>query len=308
MHIMKSELHMSDNQMEGLICICANIIFGLKKFGKWKRYDKDQSTDNNTLPATTNSNRTEAYVEALILAGLANEIMIPDSHTVVTYSNDGSAQSGVGNHVVQSFSINGKQRALPTINIFTESKTSLKVMTFKISAASTGWKYTEKELVEKIDCVMNDSTSHNLGVIEDVCAELQTDSVPDSLVCHVHPMMIFQRKIKAVWQEIHEAFGAYTIKECFLTNVDFRNESFVYKVITCLCSFINNDYSSKPWNRQQHFDVFISPKKNKFLSLKDHHFNRVFDCYINILYHLDDIKLYLDKYSNILNIVAILDR
>ena len=142
-------------------------------------------------------------------------------------------------------------------------------------AASVGWKYIEKELVEKIDFVMTDSTSHNLGVIEEVCAELQTDSVPDSLVCHVHPMMMFQRTIKAVWQEIHDAFGANTIKECFLTNVDFRNESFLYKAIIFLCSFINIGYSSKPWNCQQRFDVFISPKKNESLSLKDHCFNRV---------------------------------
>ena len=28
--------------------------------------------------------------------------MVPDSHTVVTYSNDGSAQSGVGNNHFQS--------------------------------------------------------------------------------------------------------------------------------------------------------------------------------------------------------------
>ena len=72
MHRMESQLHMSDNQVEGLICICVNILFGHTKFGKWKRYDKDQPTDNNTLPATTNSNRTEAYVEALILAGIVN--------------------------------------------------------------------------------------------------------------------------------------------------------------------------------------------------------------------------------------------
>ena len=91
---------MSDNQVEGLICICANIVFSRNKFGKWKRYDKDHPTDNNTLPATTNSNRTEAYDEALIFAGVANKIMLPDSHTVVTYSHDGSAQSSVGNYVV----------------------------------------------------------------------------------------------------------------------------------------------------------------------------------------------------------------
>ena len=72
--------------------------------------------------------------------------MLPDSHTVVTYSSGGSAESGVGNYIVQSFSINGKQRALPTMSIFTESKTSLKemqFMTFKMLASSTGWKYTE---------------------------------------------------------------------------------------------------------------------------------------------------------------------
>ena len=113
-------------------------------------------------------------------------------------------------------------------------------MTFKMLAASTGWKYTEKELVEKIDFVMADSTSHNLGVIE-VCAELQTDSVPYLLVFHVHPMMMFQRKLKAVWQEIYDAFGANTIKEYAFTDVDFRNESFIYKSITCLCSFSNSD-------------------------------------------------------------------
>ena len=183
----------------------------------------------------------------------------------------------------------------------------MQLMTFKMLAVSTSWEDTEKELVEKTDFVMTDSTFQNLGEIE-VCAELQTDRVPDSLACHVQPTMMFQRKIKAVWQEIHDAFGANTIKECFLTNIDFRNESFIYKAITCLCSFINSDYSSKPWNRQQHFDVSISPKKNASLSSKDHCFNRVFNCCINILYHLDDIKLYLDKYSNILNGIEILDR
>ena len=31
-------------------------------------------------------------------------------------------------------------------------------------------------------------------------------------------------------------------------------------IITFLCSFINGDCSTKPWNRQEHFDSFISPK------------------------------------------------
>ena len=73
-------------------------------------------------------------------------------------------------------------------------------------------------------------------------------------------------------------------------------------------SLINRDFSSKPWNRQEHFDAFIHPKKNESLSLKDLRFNRVCDCAIHVLHHLDDVNAYLDTYSNILNTLAIQDR
>ena len=118
---------------------------------------------------------------------------------------------------------------------------------------------------------------------------------------------MFQRKVKDVWQEIHDAFGTSTISNCFIIDIDFRNESFIFKAITCLISFINNEYSSKPWNRQQRI-AFISPKKNESISVKDHRFNRTFDCCVHILYHVGDIKLYLDTFQNILNGTAILDR
>ena len=111
-----------------------------------------------------------------------------------------------------------------------------------------------------------------------------------------------------VFQEIHDAFGTNTIKDCFIADIDFRHESFIYKAIACLCSFINHEKSAKPWCYQEHFDLFIAPNKNESLSLKDHRFNRVFDCCLHILHHLDDIKLYLDTYSNILNDIAIIDR
>ena len=127
MYKLKSKLHLSENQAQGAICTVANNLFGRKEYGAWKHYERDKPTTYNTLPTINNTNRTEAYVEALILAGITNEIMSSEMEIVVTYSNDGSALSGVGNYIVQSFSINGKQRALPTLNIFTETRASLKV-------------------------------------------------------------------------------------------------------------------------------------------------------------------------------------
>ena len=49
-------------------------------------------------------------------------------------------------------------------------------------------------------------------------------------------------------------------------------------------------------------------KKNKSLSLKDHRFNRLSECALALLFDLDDISNFLDKYINIVYGTSILDR
>ena len=96
---------------------------------------------------------------------------------------------------------------------------------------------------------MTDSTAHNLGVIQEVGAELGAESSPLSLVSTVHPLMMMQGKVKSVFKEIHDALGTGIIKECFMVNIGFRNGSLFEKALNCLTSFISNEFSSKPWNR-----------------------------------------------------------
>ena len=64
-------------------------------------------------------------MEATILSAIVEEVIKSDSECVITYSNNGSALSGTGNFIVRSFSINGVQRALPTLGVFTESRSTL---------------------------------------------------------------------------------------------------------------------------------------------------------------------------------------
>ena len=95
--------------------------------------------------------------------------------------------------------------------------------------ASTGYLFSEKDIVEHIDFVMTDSTSHNLGVIEQVCEDLDSESVPQSLVCNIHPLMMFQRQAKKVFQIIHDAFGKAKIKDCFLVDMTFMMKASLSK-------------------------------------------------------------------------------
>ena len=56
-------------------------------------------------------------------------------------------------------------------SIFTESCESLAELeksTIKILSAATGYKYSAKEIVEKVKFVMTDSTTHNIKVFDSV--------------------------------------------------------------------------------------------------------------------------------------------
>jgi len=305
-HILKAKYHMSAEQIEGSIVTVANLLFGRN----WNVYSPNQDIDKNSLPSMSNARRTEKLAEAQVLSEIAEEMMSTESPCVV-YSNDGSSQSRTGSYVVQSFTINGKQRTLPTLPICSESKenlTDLIIATCKMLSAATGNKYSPSEIFSKVDFVMTDSTAHNHGVAELVTEKLQLANTPSVLFCNAHPLLMMQTKIKEVCQQIHDGIGKKRIKECFMVDIDFHNESFVLKAIKCLTNFINRECSSKPWNRSEHFSDFIKPKKNMSISLKDHRFNRLNDCALTLLYHLDDIAAYLEKYQSVINGISILDR
>ena len=88
---MKNKYHMSQVQAEGAIVEVGNILIGRN----WKFYDKDLPTNCNTLPAGSNMRKVEPYIEPMVLSSIVEEIMTGEKITV-TYSNDGSAMSGVG--------------------------------------------------------------------------------------------------------------------------------------------------------------------------------------------------------------------
>ena len=74
--------------------------------------------------------------------------------------------------------------------------------------------YTESQIMAKIDFVMTDSTSHNLGFIQMVCEEVE-NYVLSSLKCNIHPLMMMQRKGKQLFQVIHYKIGINEINKCF---------------------------------------------------------------------------------------------
>ena len=156
---------------------------------------------------------------------------------------------------------------------------------------------------------MTDSTAHNIGVTQKVCEKLNVDEAdcPKSLLCNIHPLILFQNKLKEFYNEIQQSFGTKKLNNCFTVEMDFEDENFILKAIKCLTNFLNKENSAKPWNRYSQFSQFIAPKNNETISLKDHRFNRLNDCSLVAFYHFDDIAEYLEKFDNVTNNMAILD-
>ena len=96
----------------------------------------------------------------MALNAIVEEIMIDDT-TATVYTNNGSSQSGVGSCVVQSLTTNGQQRTFSKFGIFTESRKSLaelEAITLKILSAASFHRYSEMDILNRIDFVMMDST------------------------------------------------------------------------------------------------------------------------------------------------------
>ena len=134
----------------------------------------------------------------MAMNAIVEEIMKGEATSTV-YANDGSSRSGVGSHVFQSLTINEEHRALPRFGIFTESRESLaelEATTLKILSAASFYRYSEKDILNRIDFVMTDSISHNLKVIESVCEKFEVENIPGRLLCKIHPLMMLQGKSK----------------------------------------------------------------------------------------------------------------
>ena len=141
------------------------------------------------------------------------------------------------------------------------------------------------------------------GVLGMIGEELNSEHNPSALLCNVDPLMMFQNKTKDLCQQIHDSTGKKRIKECFMRDVEFTNESFIIKALKCL-----PNCGKHSGNRWDHFTEFIKPKENQLILLKDHCFNRPNDCCLTVFYHLDDSAWYLEKYSSITNGILILGR
>lgn len=211
----------------------------------------------------------------------------------------------------QGCTIDGKYRAFPTLPIASETRenlASLKLTVLNILSVVSNGKYSAKDLHERITFKVTDGVSHNFGVEEIVAVELGTDYIPDHLLCHTHPVMMFSRELVNIFSSIEQGIGSDKIFSKMLVSATNTHDSITEQFVHCVVNLFSPELNHKSWNQSSQFSIHIAPAKNLAVGFRKERFNRfVYLCSV-ILYLDPFIWSFLSKYEHVTNNLACIVR
>ena len=156
----------------------------------------------------------------------------------------------------------------------------------------------EKKL-EFWKCILlfiSDQCKINKGLAEAVAQKLGATHKPGQVFCNIHPILMFDEKVKKKWSYLERQIGA----EKLFPSLNYANldqETFMVS-IQCLdgmMALISPGKSHKAWSRYFDFNRYISPKVNRAYCLKDRRFGQLPALCLVALHHFDDLISYLDS-------------
>lgn len=302
-----SVYHCSYSQAVAGVVETGNMMFGRS----WKYHDEDpDKIDIDTVPADAQIRQAGKAILALTLSEIT-DLMMSGSDVVITYHDDGSKKQGCGSFNVQGCTIDGKYRAFPTLPIASETRenlASLKLTVLSILSVVSNGKYSSKDLHEKITFKVTDGVSHNFNVEEIVALELGTDYIPEHLLCHTHPVMMFSRELVNLFANIEQGIGSDKIFSKMLVNATNTHDSITEQYMHCVVNLFSPELNHKSWNQSSQFGIHIAPAKNLAVGFRKERFNRfVYLCGV-ILYLDPFIWSFLSKYEHVTNNLACIVR
>ena len=300
-----SVYHCSYRQAVAAVVETGNILFQRN----WKFNADSEVIDVDTAPGDKTLREAGKAILWQTLAEIVDEMMGGDE-VVITYHEDGSKKKGCGSFSVQGCTIDGKFRAFPTLKIASESRENLaelKKTILDILSCVSG-KYSSKDLFEHITFRVSDSVSHNLGVDDLVALDLGTEHIPDHLLCHAHPVLMFVRKLVETFASIEATIGTSKIFSNMLVDFTNTHDSVTEQYIHCVVNLFSPEINHKSWNRSSDFSSHIAPAKNLAVGFRTERFNRfVYLCAV-VIYHDPHIWSFLAKYEHVTNNLACIVR
>ena len=96
---------------------------------------------------------------------------------------------------------------------------------------------------------------------------------PGQIFCNIHPILMFDEKVKKVWQDLQIGIGAEKIfPSISYSNLDQETTIVILQCLDALMRLVSPSYSHKAWSRYFQFTKFLRIRKNRAFAVKDRGF------------------------------------
>ena len=105
---------------------------------------------------------------------------------------------------------------------------------------------------------------------KEVAQLMGVEHQPSQIFCNIHPILMFDEKVKKVWQDLQIGIGAEKIfPSISYSNLDQETTIVILQCLDALMRLVSPSYSHKAWSRYFQFTKFLGNKKNRAFAVKE---------------------------------------
>ena len=299
---LKLESHYVDADQGGPIEKLDTRILDLKlKIAKHKQHSEKRLPD----PCTVREARRLISYEA---ERLVAEEILPNKCAIIP---DGTGRKVVGKVDGVVVQTKGKHiRTLPFQKMGNEKRDNWgELIEYLLQRMSILTGKNKTDFWFSIVLFISDQCKVNKGLTDNIARELGVSYSPGQIYCNIHPILMFDEKMKKIWETCERKIGA----EKLFPSLNYANlgqEKFMVSMqcLDAMMALVSPGKSNKAWSQYFNFNRYLDPRENHSHSLKDRRFGQLPALCLASLHHFDDIVRYLDTVPQVRNQLACLCR
>ena len=187
---------------------------------------------------------------------------------------DGTGRKVIGKVGGVMLQVGTKTRVLPFQRMGNETRENwAHFIDHVINRMAAASEIEKQQLWGTVLLFISDQCKTNKGLAKEVAQYMGLEHQPGHIFCNIHPILMFDEKVKKVWQDLQIKIGAEKIfPSISYSNLDQDTTIVILQCLDALMRLVSPSYSHKAWSRYFQFTKFLGNKKNRAFAVKDRRF------------------------------------
>lgn len=271
-----------------------------------QRISDRQRNKSNRLPSMT-AVRDARHLISMETEKRVAEEMLQNECAIVP---DGTGRKVIGKVGGAMLQVGGRTRVLPFQRMGNETRENwAKFIDHILSRMAVVSEKEKKDLWGTVLLFISDQCKTNKGLAKEVAQYMGLEHQPGQIYCNIHPVLMFDEKMKKIWQDLQIRIGAEKIfPSISYSNLDQETTIVIMQCLDALMRLVSPTFSHKAWSRYFQFNKFLGNRKNRAFAVKDRRFGALPASCLVALHHFDDIQAFLDQNPDCRNQLACICR